>query len=217
MTDENVLNQLPGNAELLTDSSKKRKAIEYTQKGTDADNLNWEKLYKELVAERVTQAESLLNAYRQESDERENLMRSYNQELEQDNKRLKSELSQVEQLKQQIHLLEKQLENERTKSARQDAMIDLYQALTGATISNLTESDNMQCDVVFTNQETKVSTKCSISTVQGRPSDGPPLLRYKPIENPNPLPEFLRQEIEFDKTQLPPLLQNILRGIFPEE
>ena len=43
------------------------------------------------------------------------------------------------------------------------------------------------------------------------------LLKYQPLENPERLPDFLHEEIEFESTELPPLLQNVLRGIFPEE
>ncbi|CAB9507133.1 expressed unknown protein [Seminavis robusta] len=77
------------------------------------------------------------------------------------------------------------------------------------------------------NPETKVATKFRISTVpsteetmteeQQSTEPAGTILKYAMLENPKHLPEFLQGEIEFESTQLPPLLQNVLRGIFPEE
>ena len=205
-------------------SCKKRKTItssvstiNHEKENNQNEQSNWEQLYHQLKAERVTKAESLLYAYQEESEEREQLMRSYNQELEQDNKRLKRGALIVSQQKQQIQDLQKQMQELKALQAKQETTIGIYRAMTGATLSNLPNNNQLDCDCTFTNPETKVTTTFRLSTVQKDPAPEQAILKYTPLENPQPLPSFLHEEIEFESTQLPPLLQNVLRGIFPED
>jgi len=186
---------------------------------------NWEQLFNELQAERVTKAEALLYAYTRESEERERLMRSYNQELEHENQKLKSQASEDGQQKQAIQDLQSRVEEFEKTVSNQTATIRAYQQLTGTTLSNVEGIQNeLHCDCTVANPETKTSTKFRISTVSSSNTDETSedaapssLLRYQPLENPDPLPEFLHEEIEFESSQLPPLLQNLLSGIFPDE
>jgi hypothetical protein len=42
-------------------------------------------------------------------------------------------------------------------------------------------------------------------------------MRFQPLENPDPLPAFLHQDIDFEAVECPGLFQNILKGIYPDE
>lgn len=214
---------------------------ETTMKTSTADpttaTTDWETLFKALQAERVTKAEALLYAYRQESEEREKLMRSYNLELEDENQKLKSELTAKAEQTQQFQDLENQVQQLQTTMESQAVTIQAFQKFTGATLSNFassdkndtTKHDSLNCDCTVTNPETKVMTKFRITTVSsnaaaknltdenGDDNKQDTLLKYQILENPTPLPEFLHEEIEFESSQLPPLLQNVLAGIFPDE
>jgi hypothetical protein len=87
----------------------------------------------------------------------------------------------------------------------------------------------LDCVCTVQNTETNVKTKFRISTVpavliSGEAEDNkkhaavaPSFLKYQSLENNEPLPDFLQEEIEFESTQLPQLMQNVLRGIFPED
>jgi flagellar motility protein MotE (MotC chaperone) len=214
-------------------SSKKRKMCNSScsDEVRDDGQTDWENLFKALQAERVTKAEALMYAYRRESEEREKLMRAYNQELEHDNKKLKDEISRVDEQKIQIQELQKQVEELKSTTAEQGAVIRIYKSFTGATFSNFTVSEDkhkaLDCDCTVKNPETKFETKFRISTVSAdgnnadgqneETAEGMEILKYQPLKSQEILPDFLHGEIEFQSSQLPPLLQNILRGIFPDE
>ena len=78
-----------------------------------------------------------------------------------------------------------------------------------------------------TNPETMVKTEFSISSVpiaviggkQDKMEDieAATVSQYHPLEINTSLPDFLQEETEFESTQLPQLLQNVLCAIFPEE
>jgi hypothetical protein len=98
------------------------------------------------------------------------------------------------------------------------------------TNSNTAETNanksTLDCVCTVENPETKVKTKFRISAVSpvltgdeedDKEAEALSFLKYESLENNEPLPDFLRAEIEFESTQLPQLLQNVLRGIFPEE
>jgi len=208
---------------------------------------NWEQLYHELAEERITKPEQLFYAYRRESEERENLMREYNQELEQENRDLKSQLADHSQQEKNSERLQKEVNDLRAAVFHQKATIQAFKQMTGTTLSNVqVTGDDTNCipigyDCTTENQhsKTKTHTKFRISVVENgtvsstmdihNASSAPPppppttttttttLLKYQPLENPESLPEFLHEEIEFESTELPPLLQNVLRGIFPED
>ena len=225
---------------------------------SDPSPNNWEQLYKELAAERVTKPEQLFYAYRRESEEREKLMRSYNHDLENDNQALKSQLANSTEQKQTIQTLQNQLAEGKATISNQAATIRAFQQMTGATLSNVHEvatsnderaaAHEIGYDCTMENKNPhsrKARTKFRISVVGRVPvpvdhhqqpqqqqkeeendneaseasdkTTTTTLLKYQPLENPQPLPEFLHEEIEFESTELPPLLQNVLRGIFPEE
>jgi hypothetical protein len=206
---------------------------------------DWEKLFHAIQAERVTKAEALLHAHVRESEERERLMRTYNQELENANQALRAAKSNAPEQEHRERELENQVQALQAKVAKHDATIRAYQQLTGATLSIVgvppkLESETNSIDQTTTgqvnkcvldyvctvqNSETNVKTKFRISTVSAvqsgedkkRAAEAPTILKYESLENNEPLPDFLREEIEFESTQLPQLLQNVLRGIFPEE
>jgi hypothetical protein len=134
----------PGDHQLrLLSSAKKRKSTDIS--GTvDFDNdkennasKDWEKLFHELQAERVTKAEALLYAHVRESEERERLMRSYNQELENANQQLRAAKSNTPEQEHREQELENQVQALQTKVAQQNATIRAYQQLTGTTLSNV--------------------------------------------------------------------------------
>lgn len=238
------------------ESLKKRKMNKNNGDNNYSDSTprNWEQLYNDLAAERLTKPEQLFYAYRQESEEREKLMRDYNQDLENDNQRLKSSLASNTELKQTIQNLQNELAEGQATLSRQAATIRAYQQMTGATLSNIQEAassngapNDIGYDCIMENKNpgsSNARTKFRISVVgkisveadlqepkptssesQKEPSETSrdtttattTLLKYQPLENPERLPDFLHEEIEFESTELPPLLQNVLRGIFPEE
>lgn len=203
-------------------SARKKRKVEDTdgEVQESRDQNDWEKLFKELQAERVTKAEELLHSYVRESEEREKLMRSYNQDLEAENQVLRSKLSSQPEQHQQLQDLKKQLEDLQSKLSNQTATIQVYEKLTATTVTvndNNREHQNMDCDCTVLNPDTKGTTKFRISTVSEGGAGQLEILKFSPLENPQPLPEFLQEEIEFPSSQLPPLLQNVLRGMYPDE
>lgn len=256
---ENEPNEQP-ETKLASSCKKRRINANCTNGNNDSDPTpkNWEQLYKELAAERITKPEQLFYAYRQESQERETLMRDYNQDLENDNKKLKASLADHTEQKQTVQNLKNQLAEKDATLSHQAATIRAYQQMTGATLSNIqqvagihdAEPNDIGYDCTMENKNPgshNARTKFRISVVGKIPLDTDPsepqkpgeqqqqqttkepseksptstamttLLKYQPLENPEHLPDFLHEEIEFESTELPPLLQNVLRGIFPEE
>lgn len=210
-------------------STKKRKVEDIDSGVEDASNqVRWENLFRELQAERITKAEELLHAHVRECEEREKLMRSYNQELESENQALRSKLATEPEQQQQLQELQTQLKDLQSKLSVQNATIQAYQKLTGTTLSNVCVNDEddikhfLECECTVQNTESKTTTRFQISTVfssdkANEEDTRGAILKYRSLENPHQLPEFLHEEIEFESSQLPPLLQNVLRGMFPEE
>jgi hypothetical protein len=88
----------------------------------------------------------------------------------------------------------------------------MYQLLTGTSISNVSKKKGSKsCDCTIRNSETKRASKFRLSPLSKE------TMRFEPISHAEHLPSFLHQAIDFEISQCPALLQNILSGMFPEE
>jgi hypothetical protein len=140
-----------------------------------------------------------IDAFASESEKRELSLKSYIRHLE----------TQVEDLKEQESSDNgKEMERMLETIEEQKREIRMHEILTGTIVSNVTGAGS--CDVSVKNEEAKRSTSFRLQVGE--------LIKYEPIGKPDPsLPDFLHNAIEFEPSQAPVLLQNVLQAVFPEE
>ena len=140
-----------------------------------------------------------IDAFASESEKRELSLKSYIRHLE----------TQVEDLKEQESSDNgKEMERMLETIEEQKREIRMHEILTGTIVSNVT--GDASCDVSVKNEEAKRSTSFRLQVGE--------LIKYEPIGKPDPsLPDFLHNAIEFEPSQAPVLLQNVLQAVFPEE
>lgn len=221
----------------------KPKAVKLDDNDSNGDTVDtethWRKLFMNLQQERVTAAERNLYLFMQESEKREETLKNYIHHLESDLGKQKEALELSEQQTKQVSELQERIdelvnqqqvadksleaaatqleeykESDKAQQSdldQQDAEISMYKLLTGTTVHwNGKSEEPMECCV--TNPTSKVSTKFQLCK-----SDDPKMMKFVPVENVKPLPDFLHQAIEFETDECPALMQNILKGVFPEE
>jgi len=73
--------------------------------------------------------------------------------------------------------------------------------------------------LTLSNHKSPLNTSKELAPLQPGKMDDEQLfdIRFEPLENPNNLPVFLKQAIEFDKCESPALMQNILKQMFKEQ
>lgn len=191
-----------------------------------------------LQRERVTAVESQLYTFMQDSEKREDALKKYIHDLESDLDEAKKALTlsqeqatdivelegQVEELHgvikesaAQCEELIAEKESQETANGTLRQQMDtlekkqaLYRLVTGMeVVSSSGDENSFDCCVV--NSETSVTTKFRLTSL----NDGH-MMKFEPTENTQPLPSFLHNAIEFERTQCPALLQNVLKGVFPE-
>lgn len=140
-----------------------------------------------------------IDAFASESEKRELSLKSYIRHLE----------TQVEDLKEQESSDNgKEMERMLETIEEQKREIRMHEILTGTIVSNV--AGDASCDVSVKNEEAKRSTSFRLQVGE--------LIKYEPIGKPDPsLPDFLHNAIEFEPSQAPVLLQNVLQAVFPEE
>ena len=172
----------------------------------EEDAQYWQEMFWSLKKERVTEAEAQLHAFALESEKREESLKTYIHHLETQVNDLKEALERSEQMS-------KEADEMRTTIQKLQHQISLHQTLTAATLSNIDESKVVSCDCLITNPENKQSTSFRLTTSEKEAS----IIQYEPLSNFASLPEFLHEAIEFDITQTPALMQNILKSMFPDD
>ncbi len=140
-----------------------------------------------------------IDAFASESEKRELSLKSYIRHLE----------TQVEDLKEQESSDNgKEMERMLETIEEQKREIRMHEILTGTIVSNV--AGDASCDVSVKNEEAKRSTSFRLQVGE--------LIKYEPTGKPDPsLPDFLHNAIEFEPSQAPVLLQNVLQAVFPEE
>lgn len=186
----------------------KRRASEGSVPSTEHDQQYWKRQFYALQQQRVTEAEAQLHAFAEESEKRELALKSYIHHLETQvnaGNDLKEKCGETKDMGKEIEGMQAMIKAQRKE-------IELYQILTGTTISYVDASTQVSCDCTVTNKETKQSTSFRLESTTDD------MIEYGPIGKPDAsLPEFLHNVIEFEPSQAPVLMQNVLKGIFPEE
>lgn len=167
----------------------------------EEDAQYWKNMAVSLQQQRATEAEAQLTAFAQESEKREESLKAYIHHLETQIKEASSEEK-------------KGMQATIDKQAKE---IALYQVLTGTSLCNVDPSKHVACDCTVTNSEDKKTTKFRLdSSETGEQTEM--MIKYEPIGKPDAsLPEFLYHAIEFEASQAPALMQNVLKGMFPDE
>ena len=172
----------------------------------EEDAQYWQEMFWSLKRERVTEAEAQLHAFAMESEKREESLKSYIHHLETQVNDLKEALERSEQVS-------KKADEMRTTIQNLQHEISLHRTLTAATLTNIDASKEVACDCLINNLESKQSTSFRLTSSEKEAS----LIQYEPLSNFASLPEFLHEAIEFDVTQAPALMQNILKSRFPDD
>jgi hypothetical protein len=162
----------------------------------------------------VTAAEAQLQALTEEGIARERALKNYAHHLEGENAALKARLSSNDRTTSTGPSNAGNSEVVRLSAALQekDALVSMYQLLTGTSISNVSKKKGSKsCDCTIRNSETKRASKFRLSPLSKE------TMRFEPISHAEHLPSFLHQAIDFEISQCPALMQNILSGMFPEE
>jgi hypothetical protein len=200
-------------------------------------NSHWKRLFMSLQQERVTVVERQLFSFMEESEKREDSLKNYICHLESDlvEARKSLHLSQSQttalvELQEKLDDTEIRLQTVRAENTRLQDQLDskdrtnsllkaqirclndevhIYKLLIQTEVARGTEG-SIECCV--TNNVKEIATKFRLSKVEDDK-----MLMYEPIENPKPLPSFLQQAIEFERVDCPALIQNILKGVFPDD
>jgi len=192
-------------------------------------------MFYSLQNQRVTEAEEQLHAFAEESETREESLKAYIHHLETHVKDLKENRSQetgrkemeemqatmnsqkkeLDEMKVTLKETRKEVEGMQATVESQKKEIELHRLLTGTTFTNVDASKQVSCDVTVKNSETNKSTKFRLESLEDNET---PMIKYEPIgKADSSLPEFLHDAIEFDTSQAPALMQNVLQGMFPDE
>lgn len=177
----------------------------------EEDAQYWKNMFYSLQQQRVTAAEEQLYAFSEESERREEALKSYSLHLETQVNELKEKCGDSEEKKKEMEGMQATIESQNKESA-------LYRVLTGITVDNIDASKQVSCDCTVTNPETKRSTKFRLVSSSETSSSETAMIKYEPVGKPDSsLPAFLQNAIEFDTSQAPALMQNVLKGMFPDE
>ena len=115
--------------------------------------------------------------------------------------------------KEELESLQKQVEAVQEENR-------LYKLMSGLEISVAKEApasasgEGFACKVF--NPETLVKAGFRISSTKDNNSNEGGMMKFEPTENAEVLPRFLHNPIEFEPSQCPALLQNVLKAIFSE-
>jgi predicted RNase H-like nuclease (RuvC/YqgF family) len=203
----------------------------------DQGQSHWRRLFMSLQQERVTVAERQLFTLMAESDKREEALKNYIRHLESDLMAAKLKLEECQDQAAQIVDVQGKLEEaemrieimkvdlaklhdqvgakERTNQlqtatlSQRDDAIQMYKLLTQTDLAR-GEDGAIECCV--TNALKEITTTFRLTELQDQS-----MMKYEPVKNPEPLPTFLHQAIEFETADCPALIQNILKGVFPDE
>jgi hypothetical protein len=213
-----------------------------TENQNQGNESHWKQLFMSLQQERVTASERQLYTFMEESEQREDALKNYIRHLESElvEARKSVELSE-HQASDMVELQEKldekdnqlkvsensveamtgemeeikskttaQMEDLLNKVEQKDSEIQMYHVLTGTVMTPGVVENSVDCRV--TNVVSKVSTLYRLTTLD----DNEQFMKFQSLENPDPLPTFLKQDIEFETVDCPGLFQNILKGVFPD-
>ena len=203
----------------------------------DSGGSHWKQLFMSLQQERVTAIESQLISFMEDSEKREDALKNYIRHLESDLKhanmslevsqsqttdlvelqeklngaddRMETMSAEVDQLKDDIEAKDAVCRLLGSKLMDREDEIEMYKLLTHTDVSR-GEQDSIECCVM--NPIKEISTKFRLSKVEDEK-----MMKYEPVENPEILPAFLHEAIEFETADCPSLIQNILKGVFPDE
>jgi chromosome segregation ATPase len=203
----------------------------------DDGNSHWKRLFMSLQQERVTVVERQLFSFMEESEKREDSLKNYICHLESDlvearkslllsqgqatalvelQEKLDDTQMRMQTMRAEIMRLQDQLEakdraNSHLKAqlTNLDDDVQMYKLLIQTEVTRGVEG-SIECCVTNTIKE--ITTKFRLSNLEDDK-----MMMYEPLENPKPLPVFLQQAIEFERADCPALIQNILKGVFPEE
>lgn len=206
-------------------------------KSQDQGQSHWKRLFMSLQQERVTVAERQLFTLMAESDKREEALKNYIRHLESDLVAAKLKLEECQVQAAQIVDVQGKLEDaemrieimkvdlaklhdqvgakdstNRLQTAtlsQRDDVIQMYKLLTQAEVTR-GEDGAIECCV--RNTLKNITTTFRLTEFQDQS-----MMKYEPVKNPEPLPAFLHQAIEFETADCPALMQNILKGVFPDE
>lgn len=198
---------------------------------------HWKRLFMSLQQERVTVVERQLFSFMEESEKREDSLKNYICHLESDlvearkslhlsqsqatalvelQEKLDDSEMRIQTVRAEITRLQDQLEAKDGANSVLKAQISclndevqVYKLLIQTEVTRGTEG-SIECCV--TNNGKKITTKFRLSKLEDDK-----MMMYEPVENPTPLPSFLQQAIEFERVDCPALIQNILKGIFPDD
>jgi chromosome segregation ATPase len=175
-------------------------------------------MFWSLRRERETEAEAQLQAFAAESEKREESLMTLVHHLEIQVKNIKEELEKSEQVGKEAleasKLVNQEADELRTTTQKQQHEITMYRTLTGTTLFNIDASKDVAFDCLVVNQESKQSASFRLESSEKEAS----FIKYAPRSQPNAsLPVFLREAIEFDVTQAPALMQNVLKSMFPDD
>ena len=127
------------------------------------------------------------------------------------------------------------LDRERKKSInlvsdinKHKRIYQIYRTLTGTTLENISDT-SFDCTVANHGaqkaSQLRLTTISSDVTVNEGPKRSKPTpdkavictMRCEPLVHPEHLPDFLRQIIEFESSQCPELMYNVMKSMFPED
>ena len=179
----------------------------------------WEKQYRDLRALRLSQQEKMTVAMKDEFDEHEKKQNEKIFDLEQQLKEMKEMYSrkmqklgnEVNSSQQSTPSAEDALVEQAKTIQAQCEMISYYAMLTSTTLEIC--DDAVDCTVI--NHEEKLATKFRIR----KNANGEGELRCEALANTKYLPEYLaaNQLIEFEKTQCPSLMKDVLAWMFRDD
>ena len=187
--------------------SSKRRASEGSV-SEEKEAQYWKNMFYSLQKQRMTEAEAQLYAFSEESEKREETLKAYIHHLE-------TQVTELKEMYKDSDEWKKKMEGMQVATKKLEKEIELHRQLTGATLSNVNASKQVSCDCTVSNPETKKTTTFRLTSCQGNET---PMIKYEPIGKPDEsLPSFLHGAIEFDASQAPALMQNVLKGMFPDE
>ena len=198
---------------------------------------HWKRLFMSLQQERVTIAERQLFTLMEESEKREEALKNYIRHLESDLVASKHSLeesqcqaTQIVEVQGKLEEAEMRMEIMRVDLAKLHDQVDAKDRTNSLLTEKLSDRDDdihiykLLTQTEVTRSEEGAIECCVTNTLKGitttfRLSELPDqsMMKYEPVENPTPLPAFLRQAIEFETADCPTLMQNILKGVFPDE
>jgi predicted RNase H-like nuclease (RuvC/YqgF family) len=186
----------------------KRRASEGSVPQQD-DAQYWKNMFYSLQQQRVTEVEAQLYAFSEESEKREESLKAYIHHLE-------TQVTELKETVQESQEKAKEMEGMQVTMEKQEKEIELHRILTGTTLSKVDATKQVSCDCSVTNPETKKSTSFRLTSTEG--NEAGIMIKYEPVGKPDSsLPAFLHEAIEFDSSQTPALMQNVLKGMFPDE